>query len=220
MGKLPIRKRGPKPKTGKRSVTQKLMDGLESESSEPRKHISGKARKFIALAAQDPVTDPNTHALTAGYSEPYIGEKLYLKYTQLIALERARSRVGEQMELDEALSLCAERARALGTDEKVALGYTTLILRVHGALSDKPLTPKARRQLSKDAAEIVQRIQAKLEAGGKRGRVTVGMQRTATRETIGVAIDEASASSSPIDVEAQALPADPSIARSSLQGDR
>lgn len=201
---VPPRKRGPKPKSA-RTPTQQLMDGIDAETSRARNYISSKARRFIALSAENPVTPPNDLAVRAGFRDPYIGEKLRDRYAHLIAAEYARSRVGSQMELDEALRLTAERARDASLQAKDQLGFLTLILRVHGALSDKPLDGKARRTMAREAAEVVERLQSKLaNKPGARARVqaAIGQRGAETTAAVSVEIeneggDEPSASIAP-----------------------
>lgn len=228
---IPARKRGPKRSAAATAVERALLD-IESESSQARQRISGKDRRFIQLFAESGFKDAAGAALGAGFMSPGIGWKLVDRLKQLIDTERVRASLGSQMELSEALMLVADRARDVTLQAKDQLGFLTLILRVHGALSDKPLDGKARRTMAREAAEVVERLQSKLaNKPGARARVqaAIGQRGAETTAAISVEIeneggDEPSVvsslpssdlSSAVLDVEARPSPsADPSPDRS------
>lgn len=148
-----------KPKT----ASEAQLEAHESQIRSKRRRISGKDRRFVAEFALGGFSDAEAAAKAAGFVEPGIGWKLTERLRDLIDAERVRASIGTQMELDEALRLCAERART-AADEKVGLGYMTLILKYHGAISDNKLPTDDRRKLVRQVHEIVDQLKTKLSA--------------------------------------------------------
>lgn len=155
----------PKPESKRRpgrprkptTKTEAALHELESQIRPARRRISGKDREFIRQYIELGMSDPNAVAKSLGFKEPGIGWKLVERLRPLIDAERVRSSLGEQMELDEALKLVASGARDTG-DRKTQAVFLQMILRVHGALSDKPLPPSDRRNLSRQVHEIIDRV--------------------------------------------------------------
>ena len=171
MPKLPLaptiparRKPGPKPKSPKSAAAAALAE-VESASSAARRYISGKVRKFVMFFAESGFIDPEQAALAAGYRQGSTGYKLMERYRDLVDNERLRRSMGRAMGLEEGLELLAAMARS-ADDERVRLQAVTTVVRVHGALSDRPLAPESRRQASRELDEMLSRIRQKLGEKG------------------------------------------------------
>jgi len=166
--KIPViparRKSGPKPKTPK-SAPEAALLAIESQTAEKRRHVSGKVRRFIMLFAESGFVDPEAAALAAGYKHTMVGYKLIDRFSDLIENERLRRSMGRAMGLEEGLELLASMARS-ADDERVRLQAVTTVVRVHGALSDRPLAPESRRQASRELDEMLSRIRQKLGEKG------------------------------------------------------
>lgn len=141
------------------------------------------------LADQD-FRDPNTAANLAGFREPYIGERLVSRLHHLIEAERVRIAMVDQMELDEALRLTAQMARAC-VDDKVKLQALRTVLQVHGVLSDKPMPPTDRRSVARQVAELVESLKASV-ASKPGGRVRVRAMLAKTPTTAAIALSASS----------------------------
>jgi hypothetical protein len=186
----------------------------EAKVRKHRTHVSAKDRRFVFEFIKSEFSDPEGAASRAGFKSPGACWRLLDRLRDLIDAERVRLTMGTQMELDEALRLCAEGARTT-TDPKVQVMFLTLVLRTHGALSDKPMPVENRRQLLREVQELAGQLQQKLGPGGK-ARVRamlesaagkVGVEAEVSADGDGPALDLGAGA---IDVEASSDPSSPS----------
>lgn len=203
----PTKKPGPK-RSLAASAVERMLNEVESQAAPARRRVSGKDRKFIALFRESGFRDAEAAAKSAGFVEPGIGWKLADRLKHLIDVERTRVSLGSQMELDEALRITADCARDPLLAPKDKLGFVTLVLRVHGALSDKPLDGKARRTMAREAAEVVERLQNKIAAGkpGMRARVQAAIGQRGAETTAAVSVELETEPSADEPASAAALP--------------
>lgn len=158
----PARRRGPKPRA--RTEAEAAMYEVESKTSTARRRISGKDRLFLRLYAESGFIDPTKPALQAGFRAPGAGWKLVQRLQPLIEAEQVRAAAGKAMSVEEALQLCADRARS-SSDEKVQHAYLQLYMRAQGMLSDKPMPNTMRRAMQAQIAAVVDRVQSGLKKG-------------------------------------------------------
>src|SRR5688500_3395111 len=149
----------------RRSRSGELQKVLTQVVSPPRprrkfRKISKQDRQWLAEFEKLGFTQPELTAAKAGFKTTRRSHQLELRPEDLIAARQVKARLIAQMELDEALMLAAEGARDT-RDRKVQATFLQMILRVHGALSDKPPSTTDRRTLAKQVAEIVERIRSR-----------------------------------------------------------
>lgn len=145
-----------------RTTTEKKLASVLSTSSKQRRVVSSRDRRWVRLFADGGFRDADAAAVAAGFKDPYIGAKLLSRLGHLVEAEKVRLAMGEQMELEEALRLCAEGARD-ADDRKTQAIFLTLILRVHGALSDKPLSAIDRKRMNAELADLLSSVQSKIQ---------------------------------------------------------
>jgi hypothetical protein len=114
-----------------------------------------------------------------GFTRPLIAEKLVTRLSDLIQAERLRRSMGEQMEIDEALSLVAEIARG-DAESKTRHAALRTVLEVHGVLTGAPRVD--RRESMRAIHSLVAAIKEKV-AGGARVRVRAS-EGVTTSETV------------------------------------
>jgi hypothetical protein len=154
----PGRKRKP------RSDIEAEQQALDASVRTRRRHISAKQRAFIARFVDGGRKDPYTAAKEVGIVRASDADKLVLRLSDLIEAEWLRRRMGQQMEVDEALQLCAEIAR---TDPDTKLRHSALrtVLEVHGVLTGQPRVDR------KEAMRTIQQLVAAIK--DKTGKVKV-----------------------------------------------
>jgi hypothetical protein len=164
------RSRRPGPPRKPRTATERRLALHESQTRAARRRVSGKDRRFVQLYVDRGFREPNEAALAAGFREPYIGEKLVLRLSELIESERVRRSMGEQMEVDEALSRVAELARTVD-DPKTKHAALRTVLEVHGVLTGRAIVD--RREQMRSIHQLVAAIREKIAKGGGKGKVKV-----------------------------------------------
>lgn len=137
--------------------TAEALSRLSTTVSQARRRISAQDRRFVDLYVEGGCLDAVKAATDAGFKRPNLGHKLVKRLRELIDNERVRRGLIDQMELDEALRLVARLGRD-ESDGKIQLAALQTILRVHGALSDRPIGDTDRKGLMRQVEELVGKV--------------------------------------------------------------
>jgi hypothetical protein len=198
-----------------RTRAEASLQASEAKVRERRQRVSSQDRRFIYELIRSDFSDPVGAASRAGFKKDGACWVLMDRLRDVIDAERLRMAMGRHMELDEALRILGQGARD-DRDPKIQATFLRMVLQYHGALSDKPLPTKERREMVRQVSELVEKLekQMKVRPGSKqklRAMLAVGLETTDVETGEKQAVAVSASTDSPIESPIESPTPDPAL---------